>query len=188
MDTEVQCVGRTMNRLFLSLLALACVNVYAATLEKLSVSQMAQQSTQIVRGKITNCAGEARGSVLYTRCGVAVSETWKGASVKQISFAVPGGRVGNLLQTFTGTPKFNPNEEYVLFLWTGRSGVPQIIGLSQGIFDITFTPSGAAMVKREATTELMLDSKGKQVRDEAINITVGELRAIVDGALSGVTR
>ena len=70
----------------------------------------------------------------------------EGLTPINVHFIVPGGRVQNLTQTFTGTPKFNADEQYVLFLWVGRSGVPQIIGLSQGVFDVTFTKSvsGAA--------------------------------------------
>jgi hypothetical protein len=160
-----------------------CVPAFAATLEKLTVEQMAQQSTMIVRGRVTGCSGETRGAIIYTRCGVAVSETWKGTPKSNVDFLVPGGRVQNLTQTFTGAPKFNANEQYVLFLWVGRSGVPQIIGLSQGVFDISFTSTGDPLVRHEATTERIVDSKGRQVRDEGISMSVTELRLRVDRAL-----
>ena len=159
--------------------------VFAATLEKLSVDQMAQQSTMIVRGRITGCVGEARSSVIYTRCSVAVTETWKGVPRSQVDFIVPGGRVRALSQTFTGTPKFNANEQYVLFLWIGRSGVPQIIGLSQGVFDVSVKIGGETTVRREATADVMLDSKGNQVRDEAVALSMSDLRRQVDRALAG---
>jgi hypothetical protein len=157
----------------------------AATLEKLTVDQMAQQSTLIVRGRITGCAGEARNSVIYTRCSVAVSETWKGSARSQVDFIVPGGRVRTLSQTFTGTPRFNADEQYVLFLWVGRSGTPQIIGLSQGVFDVSVKPTGETSVRREASTELMLDSNGKRIQDEAISSSLSELRQQVNRALAG---
>lgn len=161
-----------------------CMSTLAATLEKLTVEQMSRQATMIVRGRVTGCLGESRGPVIYTRCGVAVTETWKGDRKAQVSFVVPGGRFQNLTQTFTGTPKFNANEQYVLFLWVGRSGVPQIIGLSQGVFDVSFTSSGDPLVRREASAELMFDGKGKQVADEAVSMTVSALRARVDSALA----
>src|SRR3954452_10910559 len=103
---------RTM-RLAAFILGLSiCVPAFAATLEKLTVEQMAQQSTMIVRGRVTGCTGETRGAVIYTRCGVAVSETWKGTPKSNVDFVVPGGRDRNLTQTFTGAPKFNANEQY----------------------------------------------------------------------------
>jgi len=146
---------------------------------------MAQQSSMIVRGQVTACSGEARGSLIYTRCGVAVSEIWKGTPAKKVDFVVPGGTFNGLTQTFTGTPKFAPKDEFVLFLWVGRSGVPQIIGLSQGVFGVSFTPGGEATVRREATTEVMLDSKGKQVRDEPVDLALSELRSRVNQAIAG---
>jgi len=162
-----------------------CAPTFAATLEKLTVSQMAQQSTMIVRGRVTGCTGETRGSIIYTRCGVAITETWKGTPKSRVEFLVPGGRVQNLSQTFTGAPKFGANEQYVLFLWVGRSGVPQIIGLSQGVFDVSLSSTGTPLVRREPTTEMMVDSKGKQMRDESVSMTVSELRGLVDQALTG---
>jgi len=120
MVTEMQCKMRTM-RLAASILALLlCAPVFAATLEKLTVEQMTEQATMIVRGRVTGCAGEAHGRVIYTRCGVAVAETWKGAARTQVDFVIPGGTVRSLTQTFTGTPKFSSNEQYVLFLWAGN--------------------------------------------------------------------
>ncbi|HYP07644.1 MAG TPA: hypothetical protein VER03_15530 [Bryobacteraceae bacterium] len=164
---------------------LLCAPAFAATLEQLSIEQMAQQSTLIVRGRVTGCGGEMRGAIIYTRCGVAVTETWKGAPLSKVDFVVPGGTARGLSQTFSGAPKFNPNEQFVLFLWVGRSGIPQIIGLSQGVFDVTFSKTGQATVKREATSERMLNSKGEPVADEPVSLTVAELKARVDKALGG---
>lgn len=166
---------------------LASLPAVAATLEKLTIEQMAQLSTVIVRGKITGCAGESRGHLLYTRCGVAVSETWKGTPGSRVEFSVPGGRLNGLSQTFTGAPSFNPNEQYVLFLWVGRSKIPQVIGLSQGVFDVSATLKGTATAKRAASSEVMLDATGAPVKDEAVSMPVSELRRQVDLALSQVT-
>jgi hypothetical protein len=63
--------------------------------------------------------------------------------------------------------------------------VPQIIGLSQGVFDVSLSSTGTPLVRREPTTEMMVDSKGKQMRDESVSMTVSELRGLVDQALTG---
>jgi hypothetical protein len=181
---KVQDNVRTMRLAAVILGLTVCAPTFVATLEKLTISQMAQQSTTIVRGRITGCTGETRGSIIYTRCGVAVTETWKGTPKPRVEFVVPGGRVQNLTQTFTGAPKFSANEQYVLFLWVGRSGVPQVIGLSQGVFDVSLV-SGTPLVRREPAAGLMVDSKGKQIRDEGVSMTVTSLREQVDQALAG---
>lgn len=156
----------------------------AATLEKLTLEEMSQRATLIIRGKITSCVGEARGAVIYTRCHVNVNETWKGQGGATTSFLTLGGKSRGLVQTYTGAPKLVEGEEYVLFLWAGRSGVPQVIGLSQGVFDLNPAAKGGSTASRAASSELMLDKAGRQVRDESIELRTDELRARVESALA----
>jgi hypothetical protein len=146
---------------------------------------MAQKSTLVVRGKVTGCAGETRGSVIYTRCKVNITEKWKGSPGSLVDFLVPGGTSGGMVQTFTGTPKFVSGSEYVLFLWAGRSGNLQVIGLSQGVFDIRQDPKGVPIANRPATTEIMLDAGGQPVRDQGIELTVESLRTRVARVTGG---
>src|SRR5688572_15056038 len=105
-------------RIELPIVSLICVSLMSgATLEKLSIEEMSQKSTLIVRGRIAGCAGDQRGSIIYTRCRVQVTERWKGSAAAQVDFLVPGGSAGGLTQVFTGAPKFKAGEEHVLFLW-----------------------------------------------------------------------
>ena len=150
-----------------------------ATLEKLSVEEMSQKSTLIVRGRIAGCSGEIEGSVIYTACNVAVSERWKGQSGPQVRFVIPGGTARGLVQTFTGTPKMNSGAEYVLFLWAGRSGINQVIGMSQGVFNVD-----TGVVTRKATSERMVDKEGNDIPDEPVRLGVDELRRRVRQALA----
>jgi hypothetical protein len=167
-----------------ALAALLAAFAGAATLEKLSVEEMAQKATLIVRGKVTGCAGENRGSMIYTRCQMTVSERWKGEAGTQVDFVVPGGTARGLTQIFTGTPKFATGEEHVLFLWAGRSKINQVIGLSQGKFDIKVDGKGSPVVQRAATSEVMLDKSGLPVTDTRMEFGVSELRNRVRQALA----
>ena len=160
--------------------ALAC----AATLEKLSLDEMSQKSTLIVKGRVLSCGGETRGSVIYTRCQVAVQERWKGQAAEQTSFIIPGGTSRGLTQTFTGIPRFDAGLDYVLFLWAGRSGVNQVIGLSQGVFDVKIEGK-AAIAKREASSETMLNAHGDTVSDTSLSISLAELRKRVQAVVGG---
>jgi hypothetical protein len=162
-------------------LLVCCLAALAAgaTLEKLSVEEMSQKSTLIVRGRVAGCAGEIQGSVIYTACTVTVSERWKGQSGPQVRFVIPGGRASGLVQTFTGTPKLNSGGEYVLFLWAGRSGVNQVIGMSQGVFNLE-----TGVATRKASTERMVDKSGYEVEDQPLRLGVSELRQRVRQALA----
>lgn len=166
-------------------LCLLCAVAQSATLEKLSLEEMAQKSTLIVRGSITACTGEAKGSLIYTKCTVSVSERWKGSSGPQLEFYVPGGTARGLVQIFTGTPKFTAGQENVLFLWSGRSGLNQVIGLSQGVFDIYTDGKGGVAAKRSATAERIVDAAGQPVRDNGIEMNLSALRQRVSQVLNG---
>jgi hypothetical protein len=181
----VQSSRISMRTLF-AITSLLCASVLsAATLEKLSIDDMTQKSTVVVRGRINSCAGEQKGSVIYTRCRVSVTERWKGTAGAQLEFFVPGGTARGLTQVFTGTPTLAAGSEYVLFLWAGRSGNLQVIGLSQGVFDVK---PGGTTVKREPSTEQMLNAAGQPVRDEAVEMSVAALKQRVQRTLGGTSK
>jgi len=120
-----------------------------------------------------------RGSVIYTRCRVSITESWKGNAGAVTEFIMPGGTYRDLSQTFTGGPKLIPGQEYVLFLWAGRSGTNQIIGLSQGVFNLQNDSKSGVEAKREASSELMLGPDGTPVNDAPIRMNISELRSRV---------
>jgi hypothetical protein len=169
-------------------LVLLCLFVLAsgaATLEKLTTDEMAQKATLIVRGRVSQCSGAVRGPVIYTSCTVAVTERWKGQAGSTVQVWIPGGSARGLVQTFTGTPKFTNGDEYVLFLWAGKSGLNQVIGLSQGVFDLTPTAGGQVSAKRSAASARMVDKAGQEIRDEAVEMRLVDLKAQVRRALAG---
>jgi hypothetical protein len=84
-----------------------------------------------------------------------------------------------------GAPSLHVGKEYVMFLWTSRSGLTQLIGLSQGLFDVRRSATGDAAAMRAAAGELMLDASGHAVKDEAVSMKLSDLKAQVNRALSG---
>lgn len=157
----------------------------AATLEKLSLEEMIQKSTAIVRGRATGLRTVARGPVIYTLHQVQVAEQWKGPAVSQIEVAVPGGAMNGLRQTFSGAPNLQEGAEYVLFLWTGRNGLTQVIGLSQGKFDLAKDDKGSETVHRNAVTARMIDSSGRPVEDAPLRMSLKGLNERIRLSLAG---
>ena len=157
---------------------LAIAPVFGTTLEQLTLADMARQSTSIVRARVTGSRSAYNGSAIYTYFQLQVLETWKSAqqNAKEISteVAVPGGAVDGVQQNVTGAPELKSGQEYVLFLWTSRSGLTQIIGLSQGRFSVV-----GDMVQRPPASELMLDRSGRPVEDRAMSLNIQDLRATV---------
>lgn len=156
-----------------------------ATLERLTLDDLIAKSTAIVRGKVTARYASFRGPIIYTHYEVQVSEQLKGASGSLIDVVVPGGTANNLRQIYSGAPQLDLGGEFVLFLWTGPSGLNQIMGLTQGLFRLS-PGASSSMVTRAASTELMLEAgTSRPVRDETLVMSLNDLRARIAGRRGG---
>ena len=162
---------------FLLVLALG---VQAASLEYLSLDDMAAKSTAIVRGRVVATGTGTRGPLIYTQYTIQVLERLKGPDASQVDVVVLGGTSQRLSQTFSGAPQLAGGVDYLLFLWTGPSGLAQIIGLSQGLFQLQKDDKGELIATRAAASETMLDPKtGRLVNDQAIRLRLTDLRSRV---------
>ena len=163
------------------------VSVCATTIEKLSVDQMVAQSTAIVRGRVTLSHVQQHGAIYYTHYKVQVQERLKGPEAKTIDVVLPGGTIGRSQQTFSGVPLLASNTDLVLFLWTSKSGVTHLIGLSQGVLQVTKTADGQVVLSREPIREGIVSSvSGRAVNDGGVRITMSDLVGRIRTA--GVTR
>ena len=151
----------------------------ATTLLKMSMGDLILQSTSIVRAKVTGSRTAAVGPNIYTYYQLQVSETLKKGAALPSEVAVPGGVYGNLRQIGIGSPELTQGQEYVMFLWTGRSGRTQVSGLSQGLFNLTQDASGNTVLKRPAISDQMLDKTGNQVNDAAVTMKWSDFRTLI---------
>ncbi len=148
------------------------------------MADLIAKSTAIVRGTVQGSFTAYAGPVIFTHYRVQVSEKWRGAASAMVDVAVPGGIVNGVRQTYGGAPQFQPGGEYVLFLWTGKSGMTQIMGFSQGVFAVVQDDSSDPDVARSATHELMLDAiTHNQVNDQQLTMRLSVLRSLVQSAL-----
>jgi hypothetical protein len=164
------------------------VPIGATTLLKMSMNDLITQSTHIVRARITGSRSAAMGQDIYTYYQLQVSETLKQGAILPAEVAVPGGVYGNLRQIGIGSPVLTQGQEYVLFLWTSRSGMTQVIGLSQGMFSLKQDASGNAVLNRPAIADQMLDKSGKPVTDTAVTMKWSDLRALIVKTLHGAAK
>ena len=172
-----------MQRLVFALLAASLAAVQGSTLQQLSLDEMIQKSTAIVRGKGHVTGASFRGSVIYTHYQVQVSETYKGVAAPQLDVAVLGGVANGIQQRFAGAPELREGEDYVLFLWTSKTGLTQIIGLSQGLFAVT-PGASSPFVVRAASSEQMLNAQGQPVSDSDIKLQLTDLRSRIQKSLA----
>jgi hypothetical protein len=167
-----------MARVALSLCVLACLlaPVRATTIEQLSLDEMILKSTAIVRGRVLGSQAALHNGLIYTHHSVQVLERWKGPTQATVDVVVPGGRAKGLRQSFSGIPELTEGAEYLLFLWTGKSGLTHVIGLSQGALGLARNSNGEVVVGRSASNSVMLDARtGKQVADAAFLMRLREI-------------
>ena len=176
-----------MKRHFKSVLALAACTLplQCATLERLSLDDIITKSTAIVRGTVGSSYSALTGRVIYTHYAIHVLERFTGPSQGAVDVAIPGGVANNLRQTFAGAPELKTGEEYIFFLWTGRSGITQVIGLTQGLFSIAPAASADPVATRRASGELMVArGTGAPVKDQTLTMRLSELRSRIAGTLA----
>jgi hypothetical protein len=175
-----------MHRFFPALAATLalCAGAPAATLQQLSLDQMTQASTAIVRARVTSANASFTGSTIYTHYKLQVVESWKGFLPTEV--AVPGGVAGGFRQSFPGMPTLAVGAEYVMFLWTSTStSITHLVGLSQGLFNLSARSDGSTLATRPLIGEMMLDASGRKVADKAVQMNLASLRAQVRTKLSG---
>jgi hypothetical protein len=166
-----------------AVLVLCLSPIAAATLARLSLSDMATQSTAIVRAKVMDSYSALSGQVIYTHYKLQVSERLKGQNVAEV--VVRGGTANGIQQLVPGAPRFNKGDEYVFFLWAGPDGLNQVIGLTQGMFTVAAGGTADPTVTRNASHELMLDPKtGHPVKDQTLVMRLSDLRSQIAGALA----
>ncbi len=177
---------RGMRHLFL-LVAAVCLwsggPARGATLQQLSLDEMTAKATAIVHGRALEHYATAQGPTIFTHYRMQVSETLKGTAAGTIEVVLPGGTVGHMRQTFAGIPTLTEGKDYLLFLWTGK-GVTQLIGFTQGLFEVSTDASGKTMVSRVASGELMLNRAGTPVQDQPVRMPLplftAHVKSIVD--------
>jgi hypothetical protein len=156
----------------------ACGSAAATTLQQLSVDQMTQSATAIVRARVTDSSASFTGSTIYTHYKLQVSEVWKGAGAAEVM--LPGGVAGGYRQSFPGVPGLQTGSEYVLFLWTSPStGITHLVGFSQGLFNVVPQTDGSVQASRPLIGEGMVDARGRFVKDQPVQMQLTNMKAQV---------
>ncbi len=175
-------LSRPVVRLLLAVLCIASGSapLPGATLQCLSMNDLAGKATAIVRGRVSGSRAAFQGSTIYTHYQIDVLERWKGTNGSTVDLMLPGGVASGYRQTFSGVPQLVSGKEYMLFLWTGKSGNTQLMGLSQGMFELVKDSSGQTMMTRPAASEMMLDDRGRPVQDRPVRM---RLLDMTDGVI-----
>jgi hypothetical protein len=183
-----------MRRLFITGLLVTLGTLPGSTLRQLSLDDMIRQSTMIVHGTVQPANIMYHGSMIFSHYTVQPTEIYKspvaGQSASQsssgpIDFGVPGGSLNGIIQRVAGAPILTVGQDYVLFLWTSKSGLTQVIGLSQGLLSVITTAGAAPMVVRPAAAQGPLAATGLPVTTNDISMSLSALKTEISNVLSG---
>ena len=73
----------------------------------------------------------------------------------------------------------------MFFLWTSKSGITWITGLTQGLFSLAGDATTDRMATRSASRELMLDpDTSRPVKDSALSMKLSALRSRIATTLA----
>ena len=123
--------------------------------------------------------------MIYTHYQVQVIEQLKGTPRTTVEVMTPGGTVKGVKSTFSGSPALNQGDEFVFFLWTSKTGITWITGLTQGLFALTPEVSADRVATRSASRELMLDpGTSRPVKDTALSMKLSVLKARIAATLA----
>ncbi len=160
------------------------VSLHATTLQKLTLDDMIKQSTAIVHVKVSSSSAVMRGRNIYTFYQFQALETLKAGNGAQTEVAVPGGSTAGLRQQVAGAPVLATGGEYVIFLWTSNSGLTQVIGLSQGLFNVVLDSSGnAELVRGTISGATLVNQSGQALNPAAVTISLSGLKAEIQKVL-----
>ncbi len=174
--------ARALQRLaFAAIIGLAVVTpILPTTLLKLELADLIRQSSAIVRARVQDATAISRNGDVFTLYHLEIAEILKSQKGQApTELAIPGGVAGGIRQAVPGAPSLRLGAEYVFFLWTGKSGLTQLMGLSQGLFTLNDLGKGEAEAVQIPATEQMLDATGHGVHPSAIVMKISDLRTRV---------
>jgi hypothetical protein len=164
------------------------------TFARLSISQMSQAASAIVRAQcVANTVVVVSGEI-WTLTTFDVQETWRGAVPARITVCLLGGTSGNLTSHVAGIPRFRPSEQVILFLAPTKhflastnGGDFSVVSWQQGTFRIhRDRGTGEELASQDTGAYFTFDPESRRfLADGAVRMPVALFHAQVISALEG---
>lgn len=167
------------------LLLLAVVAASGTTLSRLSLDDLARESTAIARMRCIGSFSLWEKGEIWTITKFEVMELEKGELPGIVSVRLLGGTIGHLRSHVDEVPTFRPGEEVYLFLWGETGESFQVLSWSQGTFRIRRDPqSGIELVTQDSASAPIFDPYTRSFHRSGFrNLPVALFRARLRNAL-----
>ncbi len=151
----------------LVILTLTASSSFATLSFSLSTAEMTKDADEIVVGQVTNIEStwEDGGKKIYSYVEVEVSESLKGVEAQKVLIRQLGGEVGEIGQRVEGLSTFDSGEEILVFLKENSAGELEVVGMSQGKYQVlTDRASGTRTVQRDTHGLCFVQKDGSILR------------------------
>jgi len=118
-----------------ALITILWVGTAFAEVEKLTLEELTNRASTIVRGGVVGLKShwDEDHAVIYTSVTISITDYLKGGTgAKELTIEVPGGIVGEIGLTVSDVPRFEADQEVILFLEEHF----QVVGWFQGKYTI----------------------------------------------------
>lgn len=124
------------------------------------------------------------GRWIVTYSTFAVSKSYKGVPVPEVTVVTPGGTVGSLHQETIGVPHFGEGDVNVLFIHQDPIG-PTVLFFDQGAYRVVTGSDGEEVVAPVESGLVLIDDQtgqAKSTRDEGVK-PLHDFEAKIDASL-----
>lgn len=166
---RLSAAGRALGAAIAALaLVLTAAPAGATILEKLDFDALCGGAGRVVLARCieNSSAWDPPGRTILTTTRFAISETLKGPAEASVAVTALGGTVGDRSMGVAGSPRFNPGEEYVLFLDAVPAGGWMCKGWTQGRYSVVTDPATGAKSVRGDTTGASMMKRGSPKVEE----------------------
>lgn len=172
----------------IAMIVTARTDLEAATVEAMSLDEMAQRAAMIFVGHVVGSRADwnTQRTRIYTYVTFEVERFIKGgAGNREVTIRLWGGQVGGFTSVVPGTPQFAPGEEVLLFCAGSQARIPTVLGLSLGKFSIKRDSSGEAVLKRDISGLVLANYRtdSRPVGTPPVRYRLSEVEARIRAAL-----
>ncbi len=127
---------------------LAPVAAQATVVLPVDFKQLTSRATVIVRGRVVSLNSQwgAQGRGIETMVTVEISHSLKGDVAGEVTFRVPGGKIGRFRAVTVGAPVFHEGDEVIVFVEGNSPEIPRIVGFNQGVYRVSVDRTSGARV------------------------------------------
>lgn len=133
--------------------AVLSVSAYAASVVPMPLSELVKSSDTILVGRCEEIRSYWKDNKIYTDNVIAVEQVIKGDKVTQYVVTTLGGTATHprlkapVKMAVPGGARFDQDGQALLLVSTNSEGIHQIVGLTQGKFDVEIDPdSGKRLI------------------------------------------